>query len=442
MSTMLRLPSRRTDEEAVQRAQQLMGVGGLLDEPAEVLLAPHDIPVFLYAAQGHLPALHPACPAPEVIHGAGCGLTRSAALASACGEVIERAGAWRCCVPEAIVASYDALREPAVDPRRFALYTAEQYAHPGFHFQRLETTSVLPWVEGWSWTQQRTTLLPTAFVYQSPCRGTGCVFHTVSTGLACHTDPAHARLSGFCEVIERDAMMIAWLNGLELPRIRPPAHDPVLQELYRRIADKHMRATVLDATTDVGMPVRIALLETGDTPPTACAIGTAARPDPVQAHRKALLEAVHTMDWLHQMQQRRLPLEARPPTWVPATFADHVFLYGHDWATPALDVWHAGPWHDEGHVPCAPESPEQTFTRFVQQLADLQLEVLTVDVTLPDAAEVGFCVIRTVVPGMIPLTMGRDACLGGTRLYTVPAHLGWSARYGPQQWQPAPHPFP
>lgn len=31
-----------------------------------------------------------------------------------------------------------------------------------------------------------------------------------------------ARLAGRCEVLERDTIMLAWLYGLELPRLHPP----------------------------------------------------------------------------------------------------------------------------------------------------------------------------------------------------------------------------
>jgi ribosomal protein S12 methylthiotransferase accessory factor len=266
------------------------------------------------------------------------------------------------------------------------------------------------------------------------------MFHNVSSGLACSIRAETAMLSGLCEVIERDAIMIAWLNGLELPRLVPPAGDPVLDELYRRIAAKHMHATVLDATSDVGLPVRLALVEHQADVPVECAVGMAAHPDPLQAHRKALCEAMHTLNWLHQLQQRRPPASTALE---PESFEEHVFLYGHAWARHHLDIWRCGPWRQETpQHPQAEKTPSEHFDRLVQRLAAVGLEVLTVDVTLSDVAQAGFSVFRTVVPGMVPLTVGRHACLGGTRLRTVPVHLGWHARYGPEHYNPYPHPFP
>lgn len=433
------------DADTLRRVWQCLGGSGtLLNELLDMLVAPHDIPLFLCTASARVPHVHPACPRPAPVSGSGCGLTRRAAQVSAACETIERYSARRCCLDEAVRATYRALGSQAVDPQQFALYADEQYAAPSFHFQRVRETSVLAWVKGWSWTQQRSRYLPTCFVYLEPCAGAErCVFHGVSTGLACGATAEQARLAGLCEVIERDAIMIAWLNGLELPRVQPPADGAGLAALYHKIAAVRLQATVLDATTDIGLPVRIALVEDQGGAPEACAVGMAAHPDPLQAHGKALMEACHTMNWLHQLQRKYPRLEA-PVAEVPLrTFRDHVRFYGDIRATPALGIWRCGPWrHEERHGSYGDATPCQQFNRLVSRLAELGYEVLTIDVTPPDIAEAGFCVMRSVVPGLQPLTPGRAVCLGGARLRTVPHALGHRARYRPNQWNPAPHPFP
>jgi ribosomal protein S12 methylthiotransferase accessory factor len=439
------VPPSKTDEDTCRRVwQRLVGPGALLDEPTDILVAPHDIPVFLCSVRGRVPHLHPACPRPAPVYGAGCGLTRRAAQVSAVCEAIERYSASRCCTPEAVRATYRELALHGVDPQQFALYSETQYAAPLFHFQRPHETLALEWITGWSWSQQRPQYVPVCFVYLGPCAGADrCVFHAVSTGLACGPSEDQARLAGLCEVIERDALMIAWLNGLELPRVRPPTADPELGVLYQKIAAAQMQATVLNATTDVGLPVRIALVETQRGMAAACAVGMAAHPEPLRAHGKALLEACHTLNWLHQLQATSPGVMESMASVPLRTFTDHVRLYGDGRMASALDIWRCGPWQNEEHdAPDGDGALSHPFDSLVRRLARLGLEVLTVDITPADIAETGLRVCRTVVPGMQPLTPGRAACCGGARLQTVPRQLGYRARYGPGQWNPAPHPFP
>ena len=439
------LPTRAVHDTVQRVWQHWIGPGAPFDEPVDLLVAPHDVPVWVSTIQARLPRTALTEPLAALIHGSGCGLTRLAAQAAACGEAIERYCASLPPGLPVVRTSAHALGLQGIAPSRFALFAEDQYATPGWHFRRGTATTVLNWVAGWSWTHQRVVSLPTCFVYQEPCMGAGqCLFHAVSTGLACATTAEAARLTGLCEVLERDAIMLAWLYGLELPRLRPPLDDPVLQELYQRIAATGLHATVLDATTpDTDLPVRIALVEWRAGVSAACAVGMAAHPVALQAHRKALLEACHTLHWLHHMQQH----DPRPPTAGDAepfaAFKEHVWHYGRAAAMYALDMWRCGPWQDEeaGPLP-APASPSRQFDELVCRLATHGLEVCTVDLTPPEVAQTGFAVVRTVVPGMQPLTPGRERCLGGIRLRTMATRLTCTARYGPDRWNPAPHPFP
>ena len=52
-------------------------------------------------------------------------------------------------------------------------------------------------------------------------------------------------------------------------------------------------------------------------------------------------------------------------------------------------------------------------------------DVIAVDLTTPDVAEIGLSVVRVVVPGFHPLQMGHgNRCLGGRRLANHPSSVG------------------
>ncbi|MGH7334221.1 MAG: YcaO-like family protein [Candidatus Rokuibacteriota bacterium] len=428
------------DLDTLARARRrLSGPRGPLVGLSEALGATDDVSIFVGHGEGWAPREHPQCPDGR-IEGTGVGLTRSAALASTVGELIERYAAWRCCRADRVWASYSEVAARAVAPQRFMLYTKSQYAQPGFHFSPPHPMQPLSWAEAWSVVHQRASLVPSEFVYMERCRGRGCLAHSVTTGLACAASAEAAAAAALCEAIERDGIMLAWLAGLELPRLRPPSGDPIVDELLGRIARQCLSATVLDATTDIALPVRIALLEPAEGSAAGLAVGMAAHTDPVQAYRKALIEGAHTHNWLRRLQRQRTPLHD-PDSTLPRAFEDHVYLWGHHSVARRLDFWRCGPWQDETNGNGSDSDPAARLGLIVDRLVRAGFEPLLVDLTPPDLSEVGFHVLRAVVPGLIPLTVGPP-CLDSPRLAELSARLGFVARYAGPDWNPFPHPFP
>lgn len=428
------------DVETLARARRwLRGRRGPLVGLTEALGATDDVSIFVGHGEGWAPAQHPACSGGRV-EGTGVGLTRSAALASTVGELVERYAAWRCCRTDGLWASYSEVAARAVPLQRFTLYATAQYKQPGFHFSPPHPKQPLSWAEAWSVIHQRTTLVPSEFIYMERCRGAGCLVHSVTTGLACATSPAAAAVSALCEVIERDGIMIAWLAGLELPRVRPPAGDPIVHDLLGRIVRQGLRVTVLDATTDIAVPVRIALLRPTEPRSAELAVGMAAHIDPAQAHQKALIEGAHTHNWLRRLKRQRPPLHD-PGAARPRTFEDHVHLWGHDRVARGFDFWRHGPWRDESSGDAGDPDPAARLGVIIDRLVRAGFEPLLVDLTPLDLGKIGLHVVRAVVPGLVPLTVGPP-CLGTPRLVEVPAQLGFATRYTGPDWNPLPHPFP
>jgi ribosomal protein S12 methylthiotransferase accessory factor len=65
------------------------------------------------------------------------------------------------------------------------------------------------------------------------------------------------------------------------------------------------------------------------------------------------------------------------------------------------------------------------------------------DVTTPDVRELGFSVVRAVLPGYHPLALGfAFRARGGRRLYEVPQRLGHKGITRERGENPIPHPYP
>ncbi|MCW2307374.1 YcaO-like family protein [Rhodobium gokarnense] len=126
-----------------------------------------------------------------------------------------------------------------------------------------------------------------------------------SDGLASGNTAAEAIFHGVLERIERDAKCLWQLAGpAQRARtcvdVRSYADDPVVRDLLDRIEHAGFRIQLFDVTSDVGVPVFMALLAPATLRMSAAAKyidvthGSGAHPHPVRALIRALTEAVQS----------------------------------------------------------------------------------------------------------------------------------------------------
>lgn len=318
--------------------------------------------------------------------------------------------------------AYRDLQDRAVVPSRFALLSQAQYErHP--QLRPLGKDMAVDWCPMHSLTERRTALVPAALVHMSlvgplPNR---YVTHVTSTGTACHVSPEQALLAGLCEVLERDAVTIAWQNRLQMPRL-DCSHTAAADLLDQVFAGCGLEISLHHVPTDAPFPVVLAVLFDGRSAPHAAA-GAACRPDPEAAAVRAALEAAQVLSRLRSRPRSR-PHGVR-------TFDDHAELYatrgGAQLLRRGLGDGSAVALRELG-PPVRAESPadvEGILARAVRSLAARGLEVLVADLTPPDVSGIGYTVVRVLLPGMVDMSAdARMPRLGGTRLYELPIALG------------------
>lgn len=427
-------------EEVLQRMAGLVGRRtGIVREvfPVEQP-APFDIMHYYNAALGHTLTL--GCKWALPWSYGGMAWTRAGAVAAAVGEAVER---YACGVygdEDFLLAAYADVADRAVPLEHLTLFTPEQYAEQDVVPPSPDTK--LYWVEGYSLTRRQPVLVPAGLVfvpYQFDQGEDRIIGESTSTGAACGGSLEEAIQSGLHENVERDAMMLTWLNRLPAPRILVESVDhPILAAVCQRLANTGYRLIVNDITADIPLTTFLATLVSENATQPYSVVAAACGLDKHRTLLKAVTEALQGIQAARTLLARHPDFDAQRPV---STLEEHTLLYAKFdlrerlaflLEHPTTRDWGAIPDRASGEVRADVETG-------VRILAECGYEPVVVDITPPDVRECGLFVVKIVVPGLVPLH-SREAYrpLGVERVRQVPRTLG----YGTREINPYPHPFP
>ena len=387
--------------------------------------------------------------APVFEDNGGAGLTRAAARGAAIGEAMERYCAGLYGTEDLVFGTAGDLGRdyPISAPDSYALFHPDQdVSYPPF-------TDDLPlaWTWGFSLVRREPLLVPACLVYMpyTPSfreLGERAVAGAVSTGLACGRSRDESLLRGLCEVVERDAFVITWLNGLAMPRV-DLGSSAQLSRLYDdRLQRDGLAYVLVDTTTDLPIPSFLCLLIDESTSPPMISTGGASAVDPVQAATKALIEAVQTRDWARYLGRMGKKRTFATDFSDVRSFEDHVVLYAYGDMAPAIEFLLNGQLVPlrTGDAITTSEEYAGELESVVAHLGTRGLDVIAIDLTAPDVEQSGYCVTKALVPGLQPLEGDHtQRFLGGSRLYDVPVELRLRANAASfEELNPDPHPYP
>lgn len=370
----------------------------------------------------------------------GCGFTERDALVASYGEAIERyCGAvfrW----DDFRTAAYDGIDGPALDPTAVVNFSAEQRTSmdddalcgPG---------DELAWADGEDLATGAETAIPAQLVYLSyPPTAEPFVRNPITTGLAAGETRAMATRNGLAEVIERDAFVVYYLTETELPRLDIGTAPPRIRRLAERVTAHGLELTLLDATTDLGVPVAIAVLIDRDSRP-AVTVAASAGLDATAVIESALEEVVQT----RLAGIRQLERTARDPADVAVeeieTYAERGLFWAAHERIDDLGFWVES---DRETTFGAFDTADSSTRTLVERVTDAGYDCYAVDVTTRDIAALRFHVRRVVAPRLHPLyLLERLRYLGGERLATVPVEMGYRETPPTEaELNTVPHPFP
>jgi YcaO-like protein with predicted kinase domain len=225
----------------------------------------------------------------------GKGLTDAAAQASAAMEAVEVAVAERLDLPRRTASAQGLAAEGRLaDPLPSLLRAGAVAPEPG---------EVIDWFEAFDLLRDAPVWAPLEAVELGSARAPARYWQSTD-GLASGNILWEAVLHGLCERIERDALALWVLRGdAEIAaHCRDPAElgDAALDGLIARIVGAGMQLRLFDVTSDIGVPVYLAVLS---PPPTGqealwrhfdLSAGSGCHPDPARAAIRAVTEAAQT----------------------------------------------------------------------------------------------------------------------------------------------------
>ncbi|MFJ4477851.1 TOMM precursor leader peptide-binding protein [Streptomyces xanthochromogenes] len=417
---------------------------------------------------------------PESVDGGyGRALDFRGARVTAIAEALERLGGGRPGGRRTVVHGSHrelAARHPGgvLDPAATGGHEPHRYQDPGFPFQPYRPDLVMPWVWGYSLTRERPVLVPESLAYYRLGRhrpqSARPFVSEISNGCALGGCIEEAALYGLLELAERDAFLLTWYARLPAPAIDLyTARDRRIGLLADRILQRtDYRVEVFDVTGAEGIPcfwaaaVDVAPRSAPGTEPppprpgVLCAGGSGL--DPERGVFGALHELVTAIEAYRLIYPQRANDAARmrEDSERVRLMDDHALLYCDPVAARRLDFLLA----PGGRPPRERVSLRELDARYAWPLhADLRadldelvgrfaatgLEAIVVDQTTPVHTAAGLSCVKTIVPGLLPMTFGHHLrrVTGLDRVLTAPHRLGHTTRpLVPEEVNPHPHPFP
>jgi ribosomal protein S12 methylthiotransferase accessory factor len=341
----------------------------------------------------------------SILQGEGKGSTQEEALLSAIGEGVERYAASFWNHADLTKGSLNELGDRAFDPGWLVLYDNEQYARSNFAFEPIDSNSPMLWAKGRWLDTGIEVLVPAQATYINFTGDEPPIGQTTSNGLAAGSSFNDAALRAVYELIERDSFILHWLAGMKGKRIDPDDCDDISRKALddvRRLG-AHTELYLLDC--DTGYPTVACLgLGNGVSWPGAT-IGLGTHADIDIALRKAVLEHGHYGAYMRRLTREGRHRHVRAPEDVVGSL-DHGLYYCHADNAAGLDCLR----HAQVSVTLANlrkrYREQSSLTACVARLSACGIRTAAVDVTTPDLALAGLCVVRAFGTYAQPIHFG------------------------------------
>jgi ribosomal protein S12 methylthiotransferase accessory factor len=348
---------------------------------------------------------------------------------------------------------YRDVAEAALDPAALGTITPEQLAHPLCRLLPSDAGTPLDWTWGHLLGTREPRLVPAeiAFFLHRPLPATAGrrrqYFEDCSSGCAVGGSHAEATLHALLELHERDAFLLAWHRAAPLSAIDLTAvTDPMSRRLLDLIDSHGYDAHLLVTTADIDLPAIWSLAVRRDGGYPAAFSAAAGGVDPERVIRGALWELAQQVVFPIAKSREQAESMAADP-WLIEDIDDHIGVGALPemlsrvtaaLGGPVLTPAEAFPGWPGDFLRAAGGDIRGTLEQVAERFRRAGLnQVIVVDQSTRDHADLGLHAVKTVVPGIIAMNFGhpQQRLAGLERLARV-----LPPGSGPVPYDP--HPFP
>ena len=380
--------------------------------------------------------------------GAGKGATEREAMLGALGEALERYCASHACEQAMRCAPWATVRDCAIAPPEFVLYSDRQYHQKNFAYRRWSPQDAVRWLRVCELPSRHQVFAPATLVYlawPNP-RAEDSFTAPTSSGLAAGPDLDWATLNGLYELIERDAFLITWMARLPATKVQFGSLPALGNSIRKHYASSDIEIQIFRMCTDLPVHVMMAIaIDRTGTGPGAL-VGLGCHLNPGTALLKSLFEICQVRpgavrryrehppaDRLKKYQDVKTLEDHSAYLTVPQRLGEFAFLLENGCNQSISDL----PDYSTGNL-------KSDLGRCVEMLRDADCRVLYADLTTPDLAGYRIRAVRTLASGLQPIHFGyAEERLGGRRLFELPKRLGFAPNVlSEADLNPCPHPLP
>ncbi|MBI1974792.1 MAG: YcaO-like family protein [Parcubacteria group bacterium] len=332
----------------------------------------------------------------------------------------------------------------AFDPSRFTSFSDTQIDSLS---TGLGATSVFRWVRAKEIICGKEAYVPAQWVYvnyrkldQEPR-----LVQQTSSGAAGGTSFEGAAYRAICELIERDAFLIFYLNRLSPSRVALssiPSED--IQTLARDLRRYKVEIHVLDISTDLKVPSFAAILIDRSGVGPAVSVGLRSDLDQISGITGAIREALQTSCYTRDLMELR---KANPETGLgsrerPLGLGERRLFWARQESIDMIDFFFKGEersFSNKSNLENQSMGESRRLRALLSRLKGSIKDIFLVDITYPPFRKFPLSVVKSVIPDVVPLYLNEKyAGWENDRLKNVPPKLGFKPA---TSFNEIPHPF-